>query len=64
MTEALEEEGIEPPKEGPVVNAAGGLGRVSPKLRAQQAALVDGFEHKDNEHDHDGGGGDVCKDIV
>ena len=64
VTEALAEEGIEPPKEGPVVDAAGGLGRVSPILRPQQAALVDGFEHKGNELDHDGGGGNVRKDIA
>jgi hypothetical protein len=63
-TEALAEKRIEPPKEGPVVDTAGGLGRVRPILGSQQAALVDGFKNEDNELDHDGGNRNGCNGIA
>lgn len=61
---AQAEKRIQPPEEGPVVDAASGLGRVSPVLGTQQAPLLQGFKHEDECLGDDGGGGDVGNDVI
>lgn len=52
------EQGIQPPEEGPIEHAAGGLGGIATVLLAEHASLLKGLDGKNESLDHDGNHGD------
>jgi hypothetical protein len=55
---------VEPPEEGPVIDAAGGLRRVSAVLGTQRTTLVQGLKHKNDGLDYDRGYADVGDGLI